>query len=267
MPAVDLSDDRRILHEAVENAGRLALGFFGGIVRQTNKADGTPVSEADLAVDAYLKSTLLAARPAYGWLSEETDDDPARLDAARVWIVDPIDGTTSFLEGTDEWTVSVALVEGGRPVLAAVANPPRGELYEAERSRGARLNGRPIAVSARQETAGCRMLANRAAFAPERWPAPWPAMETTSCRSMAYRLCQVADGRHDATLAISGKNDWDIAAAHLVVDEAGGRLTALDGTEIVYNRRSTRHQTTVAAGAVLHEALLARTRHYPGRAA
>jgi myo-inositol-1(or 4)-monophosphatase len=200
LPAVDLSDDRRILHEAVENAGRLALGFFGGIVRQTNKADGTPVSEADLAVDAYLKSTLLAARPAYGWLSEETDDDPARLDAARVWIVDPIDGTTSFLEGTDEWTVSVALVERGRPVLAAVANPPRGELYEARdstadpsRCRRARRSpaagcsptGRPSRPSAGRHRG--RRWRRRAAG---RWPtacARWPMGATTPRSPSAAR--------------------------------------------------------------------------------
>lgn len=267
MPAADLTDDRDLLHAAVREASRLAMSFFGGTVRQADKADGTPVSEADLAVDAYLKATLRAARPDYGWLSEETVDDPARLDARRLWIVDPIDGTKSFLEGTDEWMVSVALVEHGRPVLAAVTNPVRGEVFQAELGGGARRNAKPIAVSPRREITGCRMIANRAAFASDRWPVPWPTLDTTSCKSMAYRLCQVADGRFDATLAISGKQDWDLAAAHLVVDEAGGRLTALDGSEIVYNRASTRHQTTVAAGTMLHEALLERTRHYPGRAA
>jgi myo-inositol-1(or 4)-monophosphatase len=265
LPAADLSDDRAILHRAVEAASRLALDHIGAVVRLADKTDGTPVSEADLAVDAYLKETLLAARPAYGWLSEETVDDPVRLEARRLWIVDPIDGTKSLLEGSDEWVVSVALVELGRPLLAAVANPVRGEFYEAERGRGARRNGRPIAASARSEIAGCRMLANRRAFAASRWPTPWPVMETTSCKSMAYRLCQVADGRFDATLAISGKQDWDLAAAHLVIDEAGGRLTAFDGAEIVYNRASTRHQTTVAAGTALHKALLERTKHYAGR--
>lgn len=245
----------------------MAMGYFGGSVRQERKADGTPVSEADLAVDGYLKTALLSARPDYGWLSEETVDDRARLAARRLWIVDPIDGTTSFLRATDEWVVSVALVEDGRAVLAALANPVRGEMYQAERGRGAWLDGRPISVSTRSEIAGCRMIANRSTFAPRRWPVSWPTMETTACVSMAYRLCLVADGRHDATIATSMKHDWDLAAAHLVLDEAGGRLTAFDGTEIIYNRPSTRHHTTVGAGAALHQALVDRTRHFPGRAA
>lgn len=270
MPAPDLfrgaADDRALLKGAVAEAGRLAVDFFRGTVRHWDKTDRTPVSEADLAVDGFLKARLLEGRPDYGWLSEETVDDTLRLGRDRVWIVDPIDGTRSFLDGKSEWTISVALVERGLPVLAAVANPLEDELYEATRGGGAWLNGRPITVSNRSEIAGCRMLANQGAFAAARWAEAWPDMARTACVSMAYRLCLVAEGRHDATFAISHKHDWDLAAAHLVLHEAGGLLTTHDGREIVYNRPVTRHETTLAAGPALHKALLARTRQLLPRA-
>jgi len=259
----DRADDFTLLADAVREAGALAASFYGDNLDHWKKdGDDTPVSEADLAVDALLKERLQGARPSYGWLSEETDDDGSRLSRERVWMVDPIDGTHAFINARPQWTVSAALVENGRPVLACVFNPINNEFFAARAKGGARLNGQPISIADRGEIDGCRMLANSRAFAPERWRKPWPAMEISYRNSVAYRLCLVAGGGFDAALAVSTKCDWDLAAADLVVQEAGGRASDCQGRPLVYNRPTIRQKSVLAAGPHLHDALLQRTREF-----
>mgnify|MGYP000011755659 CR=1 FL=1 len=254
--------DRALLHDAVRAAGALALDYHGSALSVRTKDDNSPVSEADLAVDALLRDRLFGARPAYGWLSEETEDDPSRLSARATWIVDPIDGTRSFVAGGDEWCVSAALAIDGHPVLGAVYNPLREAFYSAERGGGAMLNAVPIRASDRTELAGARMLGPADMFRSKRWADPWPELSVTTSRSIALRLCLVADGGYDATIALSPKSDWDLAAGHLIVEEAGGRMSGLEGGGFVYNRADIRHPGLVASGAPLHSELVERTRHF-----
>lgn len=244
---------------AVREAGEIALSFFGKAPMSRRKADGSSVSEADLVVDAYLKKQLPDARGTYGWLSEETDDDPVRLARSRVWVVDPIDGTRAFLKDRPEWTISAALVVDGVPNLAAVYNPATDEFFHAAQGGGAFLNSDRISVTDPVPLADCRLAASATMFRPERWPQPWPEMDTVWVNSIAYRLALVAAGKCDGTVSMSGKNDWDIAAADLLVREAGGRVTTHDGKPFVYNRRSSRHSSIVAGGPALHAELIART--------
>ena len=255
--------DGALMVGAVRDAGRLALSFFGKGPRQWTKDDGSPVSEADLAVNDLLRKRLRGERPGYGWLSEETEDDDSRLGRSRVWVVDPIDGTRSFLKGVPHWTVSVALIEDGIPVIGCVFNPAENELFTASRGAGARLNGREIRVSRRNSIGGCRMMGHAFVFDRKRWRDPWPEMETGVRNSMAYRLCLVASGDWDATFTILYKADWDLAAADLIVNEAGGRVSMHDGGMLVYNRPAPRHPTVLAAGPELHGSLVARTRSFP----
>lgn len=259
-PTASLEADGALLLQAVREAGALALGYFGHQPEARLKPDGTQVSEADLAADAALKAHLLGARPAYGWLSEETPDDLDRLGRTSVWIVDPIDGTRAFLKEKPEWTVSAALVEHGRPVLAAVFNPARDELFSATKGQGARLNGEPIHVSDRDDIAGSRLVVSRSLLRRDVWDRPWPELETIWVNSIAYRLSLIAAGRCDGTLSLSAKSDWDLAAAHLLVHEAGGVITTRNGGEIFYNGAVPEHDSVVAAGPKLHKALLERTR-------
>jgi myo-inositol-1(or 4)-monophosphatase len=255
-----LAEDKALLTGAVRAAGALALSFFGRGLIGTHKADNSPVSEADLAVDKMLRERLTGARPDYGWLSEETADHPSRLDAARVWIVDPIDGTRAFLAGTPEWTVAAALVEHGKPVLAAVFNPATAEMFTAKLGGGAYLNGFPIEVAAPEEIEGCRMIATKGFFNHKVWIDPWPRTRSTWFNSIAYRLALIAAGRADATVSLTGKSEWDVAAAALLVEEAGGKVTDATGAALTYNKPSTRMNGLVAAAPKLHELLLARTR-------
>lgn len=255
-----LAEDEALLNGTVRAAGALALSFFGRGLIGTSKADNSPVSEADLAVDKMLRDQLTGERPSYGWLSEETTDNPQRLDAERVWIVDPIDGTRAFLAGTPEWTIAAALVENGHPVLAAVFNPATDEMFTARRGGGATLNGVSISVPPRGEIAGSRMIATKGFFKHKIWTDPWPPTENIWFNSVAYRLALIAAGRADATLSLTGKSEWDLAAPALLVQEAGGKVTDATGADLIFNQPNTRINGLVAAALELHALLIERTR-------
>ena len=253
------------MRAAVKDAGALALTYFKTDLKQWHKASNDPVTEADIAIDRLLYDRLMAARPGYGWLSEESEDDRSRIGREHVWIIDPIDGTRAFLKGKPHFTICAALVRHGKPVAGVVFNPATDEFFEAVAGAGAQLNGGPIRVSDRQEISGCRMMAHGQTFKHPRWSKtssePWPEMEIIERNSVAYRLALVASGAADAALVLSAKNDWDLAAPDLIVREAGGRFTSHDGQPFVYNKDFTRHRSVLAAGPRLYETLYARVGH------
>ena len=256
MPADDI--DRALVRDrlasAVREAGALALHMFRGRPASWIKGASSPVSEADLAVDALLRERLLAIRDA-GWLSEETEDDPARLQRAEVWVVDPIDGTRAYLAGLAEWVIAAALVRFGRPLVAALYAPVSDELFLSVAGGGATLNGAPIRASTGDQLAGAtfsgakRRLDSLAAVEPRIVTAP-------RIPSLALRLARVATGALDGTFAAPNSHDWDLAAADLLVHEAGGLVTGLTGESLIYNRPDPVHGALVAAGRARHELLL-----------
>lgn len=254
MPGTDLSnsEDLGLLEEAAREAGALALGYFGKEPETWFKDNKSPVSEADMAVDRFLGQKLLAARDSYGWLSEETADDKSRLDAQRVFVVDPIDGTRAFLAGGEEWTISIAVVENGRPVAGVVYCPVREEMFLAETGRGAKLNASQLKVAGTAEVAGANLTGPHSIVANKDVLAAG-FVRSENIRSLAYRIALVAAARVDAAAARANAHDWDLAAADLLVQEAGGRLTDLDGAAIRYNRDNTRHPALLAAPASLHD--------------
>lgn len=258
----DLTRDRDLLAATTRAAGELALGMFRTSLKTWTKGASSPVSEADIAVNTLLEQRLRAATPDYGWLSEESADDAARLMRRRIWIVDPIDGTRSYLAGRDDWCVSAALVEDGAPLLAAVFAPASEEFFFAVRGGGASLNAQPI-----RTTSGTALDFSRIA-------GPKPLVERLDPRppgtaihprigSLALRLCRVGDGKLDVAFAGGRSHDWDLAGADLIVREAGGRMTVLSGEPIGYNRRDVTHGTLVAAGRDRHQAIIAHFRDHP----
>jgi len=252
------ADDQTLLVAAVREAGAIALRHFRTEVNAWQKKGGTPVSDADIEINQHLHRRLGDARPDYGWLSEEAEDDTSRLARRRVWVVDPIDGTKAFLAGTPHFCHAVALVEDGRPILAALFNPATDEFYEAAIGRGAKLNGRPIRVSDRGELEGCRIAAFEPMFRHPSWREPWPPMNMIQRDSVAYRLALVASGDVDAALAFNSKNDWDLAAADLIVREAGDCVTSHDGHPLAYNTEHASQRSFIAAGPAMHDVLFRR---------
>lgn len=248
----------------MRDAGAIARKFYRGSYRRWDKGKGQPVTECDLAIDKFLSDRLTGARPKYGWLSEETEDDPARLRTEFVFVVDPIDGTVAFLKNRPHFTICAAVVRDGRPLAAAVYNPITGECFTAIHGDGAKLNGKPIHVSARQELEGCRMLGPKTTFEHPSWniapQIPWPPMHVETRNSVAYRLTLVACGSFDATVALSAKHDWDLAASDLIVQEAGGLVTTHTGAKMRYNGADPVQPSVVAAGPELHARILERVR-------
>ena len=243
------------LAEAVEAAGALALSLFGAGVKSWTKGNNSPVTEADLAVDRLLFERLSAIDPGFGWLSEESADSPARLDARRLWVVDPIDGTRGFMAGSADWAVSAALVEDGVPVLAALFAPVSAELFLARSGGGATQNGLGLAIADREALSG----ASAAGPAPsvDRLAHAADVVRLPRSRSLALRLARVATGEIDIAISGDAANDWDLAAAHLIVREAGGALTSFSGAPVRYNAPSPRHPPLLCAGHALHAKALA----------
>ncbi len=251
------SDDFNLLAEVVSKAGALALSYYGNAPRSQLKSDGTDVSEADLAVDELLKAALLGARPGYGWLSEESDHDPGARTSPLGWVVDPIDGTRAFLAEIPDWTISVALVGDNQPVLAVVFNPVKQEFYCAAHGAGGFLNGEPLKVSAAHDITGIKLAATQRMLERDIWQQPWPDRQKVWAKSIAYRLALTASGSFDASIFNMG-NDWDVAAAHLLVEEAGGLITSLRGNPLTYDGSIVRNEPMIAAGPALHKALIGR---------
>jgi myo-inositol-1(or 4)-monophosphatase len=265
MPSPDakvLAREATLLKDTVRQAGRLALSLFRTDLKNWTKGTSSPVSEADIAVNDLLESKLRSATPDYGWLSEESADDEARLGKPLVWIVDPIDGTRAYLAGREDWCVSAALVGEASPVLAAVFAPASDEFFFAMRGQGATRNDVPI-----HATTGADMDFSRMA-------GPKPLVERLNraggeislhprIGSLALRLCRVAQGSLDAAFAGGQSRDWDLAAANLIVQEANGRMTALSGDTILYNRREVAHGVLVAAGRERHASIVSHFRSRP----
>src|SRR5215470_6233971 len=228
------------LARVVCEAGALARAASGNSVKTWVKEHNSPVSEVDIAVNQLLKERLAALVPEAGWLSEESEDDPARLAASRVWIVDPIDGTRSFIAGRPDWAISVALVEARRPILAALYAPVSEELFLAAAGAGATRNGTPVKATAGSTIKGTKIAGPRAFL--DRLAAVAPAFTVPPrIHSLALRLARVADGTLDAAFVSHSSHDWDLAAADLLVHEAGGALTTTEGITLAYNGDTTAH--------------------------
>ena len=259
MTTKDYDDDLELLRRAVKQAGAKALSYFGNAPKTEDKKDGTQVSEADHAANDCLHEILAGERPDYGWLSEETTDDLARLTKDRVWIVDPIDDTRAFLDQKPEWAVSAALVVGGRAEIGIVFNPAKDEWFEAVINRGATLNDNKIMTSTRDTLENARFVGSKSLLKKDIWPTPWPPVHSRWANSIAYRLALVAAAEADATLTHTPKNEWDMAACALIVEEAGGVVTTFDGQALHYNAEHPRLPNILAAGAALHKILLDQT--------
>jgi len=220
---------------ALEEAEAVLRRFTPGDVAARMKTGDDPVTEADTTVDALLRRLL--PRDGEGWLSEETEDDPARLTARRVWVVDPLDGTREFVTGIPEWSVSIGLVVDGAPVAGGICNPATGERIVGAVGHGVTLNGKPVTVSSRPGLAGATVLASRSEVKRKEWEGYREDLFTIRpCGSVAYKLGLVAAGLVDATWTLVPKHEWDVAAGVALVLAAGGTIITASPEEARFNR-------------------------------
>jgi len=258
------ASDLALLEAAAREAGALARELLTNKLEVHSKGPLGPVTNIDYAVDALLAERLLNARPDYGWLSEETPDDPERrLGKARTFMLDPIDGTAALVGRVPQWTISIGIVEGERAFAGAIYNPMTDELFLGAQGVPATLNGRRVRASLRDALEGARIIGQASRFAARKWPAPWPRMEIIERQSIAYRMALVAAGMGDAALLFGYKNEWDIAAGAAIVEAAGGRVSDLWGEPLVFNQPDPRAPGVAATGAALHALIIERTKDFP----
>ena len=228
------------------------MSYYNTDYEIKDKGYHNPVTTADHAADTLLKKTLMAARPDYGWLSEETVDSPARLSKERVWVVDPLDGTKEFIEGVPNFVVSVALVENGYPVVGVLYNPVTKEMFTAEKSKGAFLNDAPILCSTKESVSEMVILNSRSETRRGLWKSYDGIFgKLKAIGSVAYKLGLTAAGKADIFASLRPKNEWDICAGNCIINEAGGKLIDLNGHQRLYNQKNTLISPGLVAGEII----------------
>ncbi len=255
MPAHDLA----LLTDAALQAGRIALRYWKRDPKVWDKGgEHGPVSEADLAVNDMLKTVLTAARPDYGWLSEETPDTTDRLTLDKVFIIDPIDGTRAFIAGEETFAHSLAVSTNGKVTAAVVYLPAMDKLYTASTSAAPLRDGQEIRASSRSDLTGADILTTKANLDPTRWPGGVPDIKRSFRASLAYRLCLAAEGRHDGMLTLRDAREWDIAAGSLIAEKAGAVVTDQHGAALHFNTANAKAAGVLAMPPMLHADVIRR---------
>ncbi|MDP3197322.1 3'(2'),5'-bisphosphate nucleotidase CysQ [Tabrizicola sp.] len=255
MPARDLA----LLTDAAREAGRIAMRYWRKDPQVWDKGgEHGPVTEADLAVNDMLKAKLLAARPDYGWLSEETPDSAERLAVDTVFIIDPIDGTRAFVAGEETWAHSLAVAHKGRVTAGVVYLPAIDRIYVASETSAPLRDGEVIRASGRERLEGSNILTTKANMAPEKWPGGVPEITRSFRASLAYRMCLAAEGRFDGMLTLRDAWEWDIAAGSLIAEKAGAVVTDRQGKHLRFNAPTALAEGVLALPPKLHAEAMVR---------
>lgn len=234
----DLEKEFAVLIDSAKKASKKLLEIVEHGFDKSFKSNDDPVTTGDYAVNNILQEEFTEHFPEIGWLSEETRDNPDRLTKELVWIVDPIDGTKEFVSGIPEYAISVALVQRGKPVLGLILNPLKDELFTAIKGKGAKLNGKPIHVKKKLSDRPT-ILASRSEIKRGEFEFFKDFAEIIPTGSIAYKLALVAAGRADATFSLGPKNEWDIAAGCLIIEEAGGKTSDTYSQDFIFNQKDT----------------------------
>jgi myo-inositol-1(or 4)-monophosphatase len=253
----DLTRELKLAKKAAREAGEILRGYWKREgLKVSSKSPGNPVTQADLEADSAIKKTLRDPFPSYGWMSEETVDNDDRLKCRRVWIVDPLDGTKEFINGIPEFSVAIALIEDGVPILGVTYNPIKREMYWSARGVGCHLNTREVRVTRVRTLRRATVLASRSETARGEWQVFHGMLIVSPTGSVAYKLAMVAAGKADATFTRSPKSEWDIASGAALVVEAGGTITDIKGRTLRFNQRDVKLEGLIADNSVLHGALM-----------
>ena len=257
MENAEIQDLLQMAISAAWAAGEVIMRHYRSAYQAWEKSPNNPVTTADLEADYLLCTRLTDATPQHGWLSEETSDNPERLDKRYLWVVDPLDGTQEFINGVDQFGVSIAFVGEGQPLLGVVHNPATGELFTGIVGQGPSYNRIPShALSQRTDPLGARLMVSGTEINTGMWKASQGRFELQPVGSAAYKLARLAAGFGDAYVSLKPKHEWDVCAGVALVLAAGGRVTDLEGRPILFNQPDVRLHGVVAANATLHASLM-----------
>lgn len=246
---------KNALQACLHEAGAIALEHWRRDVRHWIKGADEPVSEADMAVDAYLKTRLPAIITGSLYISEESLESSSSIADAPFWLVDPIDGTRAFIQGEEDFVISVALMRAGAPVMGAIFHPVKQIFLFASHGEGAWKNDEPIHVSQTDHMAQARIVGNRRRIEKTLAAQNIVFGGADFRHSMAWRLALVALGQYEATISFTPKSDWDLAAGHIIIQEAGGRVSDMQNRPLQYGRADMRHEAVLATNGKLHMAM------------
>ena len=244
--------------EAAVRAGGVIMRIYQGAFEVSTKTDGSPVTEADLASNEVIKEILLPAGHAI--LSEEDADGSQRLSEDTVWIVDPLDGTSDFVDRTGEFTVMVALVKNGVPILGVIGWPAEETLFVAQKGRGtckySEREWKKMSVTAVSELSKCRVVGSRHHLSPREksFIKSLGINDFTSVGS-SLKVAKIASGMAEIYITTTNKmKEWDTAASHCIISEAGGKMTDVSGNAITYNNADVRHLNGIlVTNGLVHE--------------
>lgn len=248
--------DLYLISKAARAGGAVAMRFWKADPQVWEKPGLGPVTEADLAVNDLLSSALRAARPGYGWLSEESTDSDARQDCKHVFIIDPIDGTRAFIAGERHFAISIAVARNGCITAGAVFMPALDKLYTAAQDGPALMNGQPISCAAKSDLIGADLLMSKGYLAPDHWHHPPPDLKRSFRSSIAYRLCLVAEGSYDGMISTRDAWEWDIAAGSLIAERAGATVSDRLGQPLHFNSHAAKTAGIFAAPVGVHQQIL-----------
>ena len=249
----ELQKELTVAVHAARSAGEIVRSYYEGRVESWEKSKDNPLTHADLEANQKIQSLIAEAFPDDGWLSEETADSRERLTKKRAWIIDPLDGTKEFIQHIPELCVCIALVEDGRPIVGVEYNPIRDEMFTAARGHGLRLNGALASVSKVARLADAQVLASRSEDKRGEWDPYKALMKVTLTGSVAYKLALIAAGRADATFSLTPKNEWDVCAGTMLIEEGGGRMTDCKGAPLRFNRENPLLPGIIASNAALFD--------------
>jgi myo-inositol-1(or 4)-monophosphatase len=255
--AREYSKECEVAVAAAREAGAIIRRYYARTLEAREKGPDDPVTAADLEANQCIQRHIRQIFREDGWLSEETADSADRLGRRRVWVVDPLDGTKEFLQRVPEFCVCIALVAASRPVVAVTYNPAADRLYVAARGEGTTVNRVPGRVTATTRLQDAVILASRSEDKRGEWDVFKPRVRLRLTGSVAFKLAQLSAGEGDATFTLTPKNEWDICAGTLLVEEAGGRVTGLDGQPLLFNQPSPLRPGLIASNGRLHTQLAA----------
>tara|TARA_B100000989_G_scaffold287844_1_gene257881 strand:- start:289 stop:1092 length:804 start_codon:yes stop_codon:yes gene_type:complete len=253
---------KKLIFDAVRNAGKIALEFDKKKINFWYKSKNQPVTDADIKINDYLKSFLQNKYPDFGWLSEETVDDGSRKMQKSFWCLDPIDGTRSFLNHKPEFTISLALLYESTPVFGVIHNPKTKELFYAEKNNGAFCNNKKMKVNNKINIKDCNLGISNSEFENLKNFPNLKNLKILRMGSIAYKIALVAKGKIDISLSLTKKSDWDLAAAALILEEAGGMITEKNGKPINYNTNNLEIPSVIASNSQIHKKMINHIKAY-----
>ena len=241
----------KISKNALLNAGKIALELKKKKISVKYKSKNQPVTEADLKINEFLKDFFKKTTPNFGWLSEESYDDGSRLKSEYFWCLDPIDGTRSFINKKPEYTISLALFRNSNPIIGLLLNPETNELFFAKKNNGAFCNGKKISVGKKTKINLCKYAISSSEIKKLSDLNVVNNCNIVSMGSIAYKIALVAKGKFDIAISFTKKNDWDLAAADIILQEAGGMTNQIIGGKIKYNTPDLKIKSVIASNTLL----------------